>query len=125
MKKFLNWRKLLKSIKFACQGLIFALKEQSFRFLLLLCFLLIILMFILETSIQEKMILILIISVILSFELLNSQIERILDILHPQYDPKVKEIKDICAGAVLVVCFAALLISVLMFFPFLLKLLAL
>jgi len=42
---------------------------------------------------------------------------RILDILKPNYDPRVKVIKDISAGAVFIACIGTLIIRILIFWP--------
>lgn len=74
-------------------------------------------MFIFKTYLQEKIILIFLITLISALEMINSQIEKILDILEPNHNPKVKIIKDISAGAVLLACFGAAIIAALIFLP--------
>ena len=74
-------------------------------------------MFILELSFLEMIIVIFLITLILSLELINTQIEKILNFLQPNHDPKVKIIKDISAGAVLLACLGALIIGFLIFLP--------
>jgi diacylglycerol kinase len=41
--------------------------------------------------------------IVLSLELLNSAIETLCDLVHPEYSLQVKHIKDISAGSVLVI----------------------
>ncbi len=48
---------------------------------------------------------------ILAFELLNAALEGVVDLLHPAIHPEVKAIKDMAAGAVLLLSFAALAIG--------------
>jgi len=66
----------------------------------------------------EKLIIIFLIAVVLALELINTQIEKVLNILNPNYDQRVKLIKDISAGAVLLFCLGALIIGILIFFPY-------
>jgi undecaprenol kinase len=47
-------------------------------------------------------------ALVLCAELLNSAIEEMIDLLHPDLHDRVKAIKDMAAGAVLVAAFAAL-----------------
>ena len=47
-------------------------------------------------------------ALVLCAELLNSAIEELIDHLHPDMHERVKAIKDMAAGAVLVAAFAAL-----------------
>ncbi len=118
---FINFFKLLKSFKNAFQGLKSALNEQVFRIFCLISVLVIILMIVLGLSILEKIILILIIVFLLILELLNSQIEKFLDVVHPTYHSKIKTIKNVFAGAVLLASFGALIIGFLIFIPYFLK----
>ena len=74
-----------------------------------------------KTSFLENAVLVLTMSVMLSLELLNSQIEKFLDIVSPQKNYLVKYVKDLSAGAVLVSAVGAVVIGVLIFFPYLLK----
>lgn len=50
-------------------------------------------------------------------ELLNTAIEKSMDLLHPTYHPLVKNIKDIAAGAVLIAAIAAVVAAGLIFIP--------
>lgn len=50
-------------------------------------------------------------------EMLNTVIEKIMDHLSPDYHPRVKWIKDVAAGAVLVASIIAVIIGVLIFLP--------
>jgi diacylglycerol kinase len=76
-------------------------------------------MFVLNLPTREKIIIIFIITLVLTLELINSQIERILNILQPNYDLRVKIIKDISAAAVLIACFGSVVIGILIFLPYL------
>ena len=76
----------------------------------------------LRVSPLEDSILVLTMSVMFSLELLNSQIEKFLDIVSPQKNYLVKYIKDLSAGAVLVSAVGAVIVGLLIFLPYLLKL---
>jgi len=107
------------SFRAAFHGLKAAHSEQTFQILCFCGFVVIVLMFVLGLSFLERIIIIFLVISVLSFELINSQIEKILDFLQPNHDPKVKVIKDISAGAVLLVCSGAAIIGFLIFFPYL------
>ncbi len=49
-------------------------------------------------------------SIVISLEMLNSAIETLCDLVQPDYHPKVKIIKDIAAGAVLMVALSWLVV---------------
>jgi len=117
----INLKKLGDSFKFAFRGIRLAFSEQVFRICCLLAILVIILMIVLGLTIQEKAILILVITIVLSLELINSQIEKFLDIIQPNYDNRIKIIKDISAGAVLISAIGALIIGISIFLPYFIK----
>ena len=51
-------------------------------------------------------------SVVISLEMLNSTIETLCDLVHPSYHPKVKIIKDMAAGSVLIVALSWLIVMI-------------
>lgn len=115
--KILDYEKLKNSFKFAFQGLKSAFSGQSFRIICFFAVLAIILMIVFGVSLQEKIIVILLIALVLSSELINSQIEKILNILQPNQEQKIKIIKDMSAAAVVLICMGALIIGILIFLP--------
>ncbi|MBX3565181.1 MAG: diacylglycerol kinase [Sphingomonas sp.] len=50
-------------------------------------------------------------ALVLALELLNSAMESVIDRLHPEIHPAIKLAKDMLAGAVLVISFAALVVG--------------
>lgn len=50
-------------------------------------------------------------ALVLALELINSAVEGLIDLLHPAIHPEIKVIKDMLAGAVLVISIAALAIG--------------
>jgi len=53
----------------------------------------------------------------MSAEIFNSAIEKLVDIVHPEQNKKAGLIKDMAAGAVLVLAFAAAVIGFIIFIP--------
>ena len=120
----INFKKLSNSFKSAFKGLGVAIKEeQTFQVQIMVGLIVLILMFILPLESIERVILILLITLVLGMELINSQIERILDFSHLGFHPKIKRIKDLSAAAVLVVSLGAILGGLLILAPALLKVL--
>lgn len=110
---------MLKKLFFAFQGLKAAFKtEQSFRIQLIIAILVIVLGLVIGISVIEWLFIIISIGTVLAFELLNSMIEKILDILHPEARERVKIIKDISAAAVLLVAFMAICVGFIIFTPY-------
>ncbi len=70
-----------------------------------------------EISKMEWIMQILTIAMILSVEGLNTAVEKIADYIQPEYDEKIGFIKDISAGAVMVISIAASIIGLLIYLP--------
>ena len=51
-------------------------------------------------------------------ELLNTAVEAVVDLVSPQYHPLAGRAKDVAAGAVLVMALAALVVGLLIFWPY-------
>ncbi len=114
----IDFRKFFRSLKIAISGFkITFQKEQSFRIQVFMGLLVVLLMFILKLNPLEKSVLIIVIVMVLSLELINSQIERFLDVVQPNYQPEVKAIKDISAAAVLAAAFGAAAVGIIILLP--------
>ena len=112
--------KLISSLKIASSGLKHAfLKEQTFRLQVIIGCLVVFLMFYFPLSSIKRAFVGLFVILVLSLELINSQIERILDLLVPYEHPKVKIIKDLSAAAVLLSIMGAAIIGIIIFLPYL------
>lgn len=113
-----KFKKFIKRFDHAFDGLKSAISEQVFGIFCEIALVVIALMFIFKVSLYEKIVLILTVTFIMTLELINSRIERILDLFQPNQDPKVKIIKDISAAAVLLACLGAAIIGILIFWPY-------
>ncbi len=110
--------KLSESLRIALSGLATAFKEErNFRIQVLIAAFVGMLAVFFGLSRIETCILLLTIMVVLSLELINSQVEKFLDILHPDHHPRVKIIKDFSAGAVLLSAIGSVVIGFLIFWP--------
>ena len=120
MLKNIKSDRLQKSFKSAWSGLQIAFKqEQSFFLQTVIGLGVVILMFFLPMLKIEKVILILTIGFVLGLELINSQVERAVDLLKPEKDIRVKIIKDLSSAAVLVASTTALIIGCFIILPYL------
>ena len=115
----INFKKLNTSIKTATIGLKAAIKEeQTFKIQIVAAILVIFFMFYFPLIAIERVVLMLTILLVLGLELINSQIERILDFLEPEFNHKIRKIKDLSASAVLVVVIGSIFIGILIFLPY-------
>ncbi|MFA5133194.1 MAG: diacylglycerol kinase [Patescibacteria group bacterium] len=111
-------RQFFKSFGHAVRGIIIVFKEeQSFRVQVLAAFIVLALMFVFPLNIVEKSILILLIIIVLALEMLNSVLERFIDVFKPRVHEYIKDIKDIAAGAVFISSLGSFLIGIIIFYP--------
>ena len=72
---------------------------------------------ILDVRDMEWVALIIVMGMVWAAELFNTAIEKTMDLLSPEKDPRVKFIKDISAGAVLITAFIAIITGLIIFIP--------
>ncbi|NCO23068.1 diacylglycerol kinase family protein, partial [Candidatus Kuenenbacteria bacterium] len=113
----LSCQKLKQSLKNAFWGLKIALGQHSFLLMILITLLVLFLAWFLKISFLEWLIVILLIGLILSLEVFNTVLEKLLDFIEPNHSPRVKEIKDLIAAAVLVICLISLVLGLIIFLP--------
>jgi diacylglycerol kinase (ATP) len=80
--------------------------------------------FLLRVSAGDWCWIILAISIVWTAEALNTAFEFLADAASPEFHPLVRDAKDVAAGAVLVTAIAAAVIGVIIFWPYVQKLLA-
>lgn len=71
----------------------------------------------------EWLAIILSIGLVLSAEAFNASLERLCNVVHKEHHPKIRAVKDISAGAVLIAALIALAVALVIFVPPLLDLL--
>ncbi|NCU44168.1 diacylglycerol kinase family protein [Candidatus Falkowbacteria bacterium] len=118
----LSCRRLLRSFRYARHGLWRVIKEeQNFAIELIVGLSALILAAILQFSLWEWAVLMLVIGFVLVAELLNSAVERVSDLLKPRLDIYVKEIKDIMAATVFVAAGLSVFVGLILFLPHLIE----
>jgi diacylglycerol kinase len=118
-----NKYSLIKSFGFAYDGLkASVMKGRNFRIQVILGILASVLGFILKLSSEEWLDLVIIITLVLILELINTAIEALVDLVSPQIQEKAKIAKDVAAAAVMVASIGSVVIGILLFLPKLLSL---
>ena len=114
----------IKSFGFAFRGIFTAFKSGYNLWIQSFVGLLVILAGIwLEVNKIEWLILLICIGMVLSAEIVNTAIENLVDLVSPDYNKKAGQVKDLAAGAVLVLSITAAVIGLLIFIPRLMNLL--
>ena len=113
-----------KGIIIAINGMFYLLKnEDSIKVQSIVCIFFILLGCYFEINKIEWIIHILLIGFILASEGLNTVAEKVCDLINPEYDERIKIIKDIAAGAVSFAVICSLIILSLIYYPYILMLL--
>lgn len=121
---WIKLRTLTKSFRYARKGLAYTFRhEQNFRIQLLAAAGVIALMLVFGVKQWEAIALIFVICAVLFTELLNTVLERLVDILRPRLHHYSEIIKDMMAAAVFVTSFGALLVGIIIFYPYIARLL--
>ena len=96
-------KKTLRSFKAAGRGIIICLcTEPHFRFHMAAAMLVLLIAPFYRLSIVEYAVLMLTFAMVMSAEVVNTALERVVDLEEPCYSQKVAVVKDLAAGAVLV-----------------------
>jgi diacylglycerol kinase len=73
--------------------------------------------FIVSISPYQWLLVLFCIGLVISLEMINSAVEILCDMVTTDFHPKIKIIKDVAAGAVLVASIASLIIGLMIFIP--------
>ena len=108
-----------KSFKFAFKGLRLAIRdEHNFKVHSFAAALVITLGFYFGITTAEWLWAVVAIAMVMTAELFNSAIEKLVDLVSPGHNHKAGAIKDIAAAAVLIATIAAAIIGVIIFYPY-------
>jgi len=114
-----EWMRLVKSFSYAMNGIKNAIaKERNLQIHLFISLLVFLLAFYFEISREEWIILICLIGAMVTLELVNTAIERLVDLVTKDYHPLAKLAKDISAGAVLTFAFTSVIVGLIIFWPY-------
>ena len=114
-----NWiRRLGASFLYAIRGILAgARSERNFKIHLVISIAVIFMGVFFSLSLLEWSLVIFAIGGVLAAELVNSSIERVVDLITDEYHPLAMQAKDMAAGAVLVISIASAIIGVIIFVP--------
>jgi diacylglycerol kinase len=112
-------KQLAKSISCAMRGLVHVFRnEKNFQNELIIAFIVILAMVYFEVTRTETVALVIVIAGVLIMELLNTVVERVVDILKPRIHPYARLIKDLMAAVVLISAIFAVVIGFIIFLPY-------
>lgn len=115
----LKIKRLKKSFVYAWRGLIKTFKEeQNFKVHTFVTIIVVLLGILCGISASEWALLVIVIGLVLLLEIMNSAVERVSDVLKPRINTYVKEIKDIMAAGVMLAVIIAVLVGLIIFWPY-------
>ena len=110
--------KFVESVGHALDGIEYTVDhERNFKIEILFAIIVTVTSFILKVSLMEWTILVLVIGMILALEMINTAIERCVDLVTKDYRELAKIAKDVSAGAVLVMSIFSVVIGIIIFLP--------
>lgn len=110
--------KFFRSFRHAVRGILYALREErNFHVELAVALGVAFFAWYFPLSGTERAVIFLACGLVLSLELVNTSLERVLDMMKPRVHPYVRVIKDLVAGAVLVGSAAAAIAGAIILFP--------
>jgi len=103
----------------AFRGIYTAIKEErNLKIHLFIALSVLVLASFFQVNRIELVILLSMIIIVIALELMNTAIERVLDIIHPERNIKVGKIKDIAAGSVLMAAIIAAIVGLIILMPY-------
>ena len=103
------------SFNYAFNGVKLCLNQRNFKIHVVCAIVAILGGFLFHINLTEWCIILVCIGVVLSFEMLNTAIEKLVDLVEPNYNTKAGAIKDIAAGAVFLFSIISAIIGVMIF----------
>ena len=113
-----SFKRLIKSFKYAIEGIIYAFKyEQNIIVHTLVMALVIVFGVILKISVFEWLICLILFGLVIATEMINTAIEATVDLACDKKHPLAKVAKDTASGAVLVFAITASIAGTIIFIP--------
>ncbi|EKD87118.1 MAG: hypothetical protein ACD_37C00032G0002 [uncultured bacterium] len=109
---------LIEAFGFAISGIKTAIMlNRNFKIHLIFAVLVIISCFVLGLTNSEIAIIIMVISLVLGVEMINTAIEEVVDLVTKDYREEAKYAKDVSAGMVLIVAIGSFVVGLYIFLP--------
>lgn len=118
-----NFSKFINSFRYALMGISYVIKyNQNIKVHFVIAFLVLIFGIILGLTRFEMLGAGLLIVLVISAEMINSAIEKVVDLLVKVHSQEAKIAKDVSAGMVLIIALFAAIVGILIFIPHIINL---
>jgi diacylglycerol kinase len=115
--KHTNFFSALKTAFFGVRNLF--MESRNARIQLIVFLIVLLIGFYVGLTAQEWLWILGVSAAVISMEAINTSIELLADVYTLEYNEKIKQVKDIAAGAVLLVSLFAVVVGILVFLPYL------
>jgi undecaprenol kinase len=114
-----SYRKFFRSFFYAFRGLIRLIQtEQNARVHLVFAIIMGVCAIAFHINHTEAAVLFFAVVLVFAIEIINTAVEKLLDVVHPESHSQIAFVKDALAGAVLIAATIAATVFVLVFFPY-------
>ena len=114
----MNSKKLIRSFGYAIKGIKSVVStETNMQIHLIIGLLVIICGFLFSISLTEWMLCLICFGLVIGMEMINTAIEKVVDLVSPESHPLAGLAKDIAAGAVLICAFISVVVGLSIFIP--------
>ncbi|OVE61771.1 diacylglycerol kinase family protein [Chryseobacterium mucoviscidosis] len=108
-----------KSLRNAFRGVFLMMKhERNFQLEFATFFVNLFLIFYLKLSSTDTILILMVSFGVLATEILNTAIEKICDFIHPDFDKRIGFIKDISAGAVVLMAILSVMVGIMVYWKY-------
>lgn len=113
-------KKYLASFQYAMRGIRLAFRyERYMGFHLVAAVAVLIVNYLLKINQTEWLITLILVALVWMAEIFNTAIEKLADRVTQDRDPMIGQVKDLAAGAVLIICFASVVCALIIYWPYL------
>ena len=105
----------MKKFRVALNGLLLGLKDKAILTQYIIALIVIIISLYLKLDYISLIIVIMLCFLVITFEYINTTIERICDLISKEYNDKIKYIKDLAAGFVLLQAILSVIVAIILF----------
>ncbi len=117
MKKF-SWRERSQSVLFAWRGILRLIRmEHNARIHLAIAVVVVLVALLIDLTTWEWVSLIISMAFVFTAELINTALEVLCDVVEPNHNKAIGEIKDFAAGAVLISAISSIIVGIFVFGP--------
>ncbi len=118
MRSPIDFRKAARSFRYALQGILDLFHfENNARIHLFAAIGVVVAGFYFQLSRTEWALVVTQIALVWAAEAFNTALEKLADVVSPEYHPLIKSVKDLAAGGVLIVAISAAIVGFLVFLP--------